>query len=205
MARISKVEGLKRQEEIIDVCAELYQHMSFKEINIKEIGNRISFTRTAIYTYFDNKEEIFLALLEREYLAWEQDLQTMLVQESLNREAFAQSMADSLAKRQTMLKILAVDMSSLDCESRMEKLTAFKKVYGRSLSLMADILEKFQLTSGQEETECFIYAFFPFLYGIYPYTTVTEKQIEAMKQANVPYVFLSVEQIVKNNILTLLK
>lgn len=41
----------------------------------------------------------------------------------------------------------------------------------------------------------FLYAFFPFLFGIYPYTAVTEKQREAMKQAGVKYAGLSVYDI----------
>ena len=31
----------------------------------------------------------------------------------------------------------------------------------------------------------FLYDFFPFLFGIYPYTSHTKKQLEAMKQAGV--------------------
>ena len=68
-------KGLKeltvsRKEEIITACEELYKAMSFKEITIKEIGNATSVTRTSIYNYFQTKEEIFLALLQREYERW---------------------------------------------------------------------------------------------------------------------------------------
>ena len=63
-----------RKEEIITACAELYKTMSFKEITIKEIGNATTFTRTSIYNYFQTKEEIFLALLQREYELWVQSL-----------------------------------------------------------------------------------------------------------------------------------
>lgn len=41
----------------------------------------------------------------------------------------------------------------------------------------------------------FIYSFFPFMFGIYPYTVVTEKQMEAMEQAGVNYVYMSVYEI----------
>ncbi len=41
----------------------------------------------------------------------------------------------------------------------------------------------------------FIYSFFPFMFGIYPYTRVTDKQKEAMRQANVNYVFMSIYEI----------
>ena len=56
-----------RREEIINACEKLYRTMRFKEITIKEIGRETSFTRTSIYNYFETKEEIFLALLKREY------------------------------------------------------------------------------------------------------------------------------------------
>ena len=67
MPKGSKELTVSRKEEIITACEELYKAMSFKEITIKEIGNATSFTRTSIYNYFQTKEEIFLALLQREY------------------------------------------------------------------------------------------------------------------------------------------
>jgi len=64
-----------RKEEIINACEKLYQTMSFKEITLKEIGKETSFSRTSIYNYFQTKEEIFLALLKREYDEWTSQLQ----------------------------------------------------------------------------------------------------------------------------------
>ena len=49
-----------RKEEIIDACASLYETMGFKDVTIRDIGARTSFTRTSIYNYFQTKEEIFL-------------------------------------------------------------------------------------------------------------------------------------------------
>lgn len=205
MGRISKEECLKRREEIIDVAQALYQEMPFKDINVKEIGSRLSFTRTAIYTYFDNKEEIFLALLEREYLKWEQDLRSILEKETLDTEQFAKEIAVSLEKRLILLKILAVDMASLDAESRIEPLISFKKVYGRSLDLVRQLLEKHFPERSEVDNQHFIFAFFPFLYGVYPYTEVTNKQKLAMAEAEVPYVYMGVSEIIENCILTLMK
>ena len=70
MPKGSKELTASRKEEIITACEELYKTMSFKKITIKEIGNATSFTRTSIYNYFQTKEEIFLALLQREYERW---------------------------------------------------------------------------------------------------------------------------------------
>jgi len=44
----------------------------------------------------------------------------------------------------------------------------------------------------------FIYTFFPFMFGIYPYTFVTEKQRIAMEEANVNYVFMTIYEITYN-------
>ena len=205
MGRISKEECQKRREEIIDIAQSLYQEIPFKDINIKEIGNRLSFTRTAIYTYFDNKEEIFLALLEREYLKWEQDLQNILKKETLDIEQFAKEIAISLERRMILLKILAIDMASLDAESRIEPLTSFKQVYGRSLDLVKQLLEKYFPERSEVDNQQFIFAFFPFLYGVYPYTEVTNKQKLAMTEAGVPYVYMGVSEIIEKCILALMK
>ena len=56
-----------RKEEIINACEELYQTVSFKDITLKDIAAKTTFSRTSIYNYFQTKEEIFLALLKREY------------------------------------------------------------------------------------------------------------------------------------------
>ena len=72
----------RRREEIVDACEQLYQTMNFKDITLKEIGNVTSFSRPTIYNYFHTKEEIFLALYEREYDRWNADLEKILNSEN---------------------------------------------------------------------------------------------------------------------------
>ncbi|MDO4648826.1 MAG: TetR/AcrR family transcriptional regulator, partial [Eubacteriales bacterium] len=50
----------------------------------------------------------------------------------------------------------------------------------------------------------FLYIFFPFMFGIYPYTVVNEKQKEAMEEADVNYVFMSIYEITYNCVKQLL-
>ena len=65
----------KRKEEIVLACEKLYKKMSFKDITIKDIAKETTFTRASIYNYFETKEEIFLALYEKEYYIWNNDLE----------------------------------------------------------------------------------------------------------------------------------
>ena len=105
MPRGSSEISSERRKEIIDACEKLYQSMSFKDITIIEIGKETSFTRTSIYNYFNTKEEIFLALLQREYEFWIQDLEKIISDnESLSKENFADLLAKSLENRLQLLK-----------------------------------------------------------------------------------------------------
>lgn len=194
-----------RRNEIIEACAKLYQTMRFKEITIKEIGSATSFTRTSIYNYFQTKEEIFLALLEQEYELWIAELQSIMDEnESLDRESFADKIAGSLNHRRQLLKIMSMNMYDIEENSRMERLVEFKTAYGKSLQIFADLLAKFFPAMGGKERQNFIYCFFPFVYGIYPYTVVTDKQREAMKEAGVDYTYLSIYEITWNCLIRLL-
>lgn len=50
----------------------------------------------------------------------------------------------------------------------------------------------------------FIYIFFPFMFGIYPYTEVTEKQRAAMKEAGINYVYQSAYELIYSGLTRLL-
>ena len=89
MPRGSEELTHSRKEEIINACASLYETMGFKDITIRDIGEKTSFTRTSIYNYFQTKEEIFLALLQREHAAWAADLEEILAScKALSAAAF---------------------------------------------------------------------------------------------------------------------
>lgn len=204
MARLSKVEKDRRYEAILDSCRKLYSEKSFQEINLKEISRLTDFSRTAIYSYFINKEEIFLALLQEEYKKWILDLEKITEYETLDIEEFSQKIADSIRERNLMFKILGIDMSSLDSQVRMENLIQFKAIYGKTLEVFSDLIRKYFKDMSEEEIVKFNFSFFPFLYGVHSYTVVTEKQEEAMNKANVPFKFMTKEEIIKNCVKQLL-
>ena len=185
-----------RKEEIINACEQLYQTMSFKDITLKEIGNVTSFTRTSIYNYFQTKEEIFLALYEREYDRWNAELVSIRKEnESLSKSELADKIAASISNRKQLLKLLAMNNYDMEANSRPELLVSFKVAYGTSMQNICRLLQKFCPDMTVSEIQNFIYIFFPFMFGIYPYTAVTDKQRAAMKEANVDYVYQSIYEI----------
>lgn len=195
-----------RKEEIIKACEELYKTENFKDITIKYIGEKTTFSRTSIYNYFQTKEEIFLALFQKEYERWIDDLNKMYEQNNeLSKEEFAKELANTIEKRPTLLKLLSMNMYDMEENSRMENLIEFKTAYGNSIKMVRKCLDKFFKTMSEEEKDEFIFLFFPLMYGIYPYTEVTEKQKEAMEKGDVPFKYLSIYEITYKGILRLLK
>ena len=187
-----------RKEEIIDACASLYETKSFRDITIRDIGEKTSFTRTSIYNYYHSKEEIFLALLRREHEAWTEDLNGISRQYGkLSAEEFADKLARSLEKRGCMLKLMSMNIYDMEVNSRLENLADFKKSYANALQAVTCCLERFFPSMTADNIQEFLYALFPFLFGVYPYTSHTEKQIQDMKMAHVDFISHSIYELVK--------
>ena len=187
-----------RKEEIVNACASLYETMGFKDITIRDIGAKTSFTRTSIYNYFQTKEEIFLSLLQREHEVWIADLEEIIRQnDALSAEMFAEQLASTLQKRVCMLKLMSMNLYDMEGNSRLDNLVAFKKTYADALRAVSCCLEKFFPSMTVGDVQEFLYAFFPFLFGVYPYTSHTDKQLEAMELAHVNYARYSVYEITK--------
>ena len=187
-----------RKEEIINACAELYGTMGFREITIRDIGAKTSFTRTSIYNYFQTKEEIFLALLQREHELWTADIEAIEREnKSMSVESFAGALPSTLEKRKIMLKLMSMNLYDMECNSRLENLVEFKHAYADALVAIRRCLEKFFPRMTAADIQEFLYALFPFLFGVYPYTSHTEKQIKAMELAHVEHTNCSIYELVK--------
>ena len=198
MPRASEELTSARKEEIINACAELYRTMGFREITIRDIGAKTSFTRTSIYNYFQTKEEIFLALLQREHELWTADIEAIEREnKSMSVESFAGALPSTLEKRKIMLKLMSMNLYDMECNSRLENLVEFKHAYADALVAIRRCLEKFFPRMTAADIQEFLYALFPFLFGVYPYTSHTEKQIEAMELAHAEYTNCSIYELVK--------
>lgn len=198
--------AIKRREEVISVCEKLYEKTSFKDITLKQIGDATLLGRTSIYNYFDTKEEIFLAILKKEYDLWDTDLTEIKENnEQMTAESFSVAIAHSLEKRERLLKILSMNLYDLESFSRVENLTQFKFSYKATLETLSACITKFFKGKGESGAEEFIYVFFPFLFGVYPYVFATEKQRNAMQNAGIEYKSLTIFEIIKNCVYNLLK
>ena len=195
----------QRREEIINACERLYETMSFKEITLKEIGKETPFSRPTIYNYFESKEEIFLALFEREYTLWAQDLQALCHEPDIGeRTALAEGIAESLQKRKLLLKLLSVNLYDMEENSRMERLVSFKRAYGKAREALSELIQTVYPGISAEERLSFHLTFLMYMHGIYPYAFATDKQREAMDQVDIPRPEMTIRELVRTGLLRML-
>lgn len=195
-----------RKEEIINACIQLYETENFKNITIKDISELISVSRPSIYNYFQTKEEIFLELLRREYILWITELENMIQRNDiLTIDEFSKNVAQTLANRPKMLKLLSMNMYDIEENSRLERLVEFKEIFAKSIKTIKQCLDKFFTNMSEEEKNDFIYSFFPFMYGLYPHTMATDKQKEAMKLVGYNYNYMSIYEMAYKTLKLLLK
>ena len=104
-----------------------------------------------------------------------------------------------------MLKLMSMNLYDMEGNSRLENLVSFKRSYASALRAVTCCLGRFFPVMTASEIQDFLYAFFPFLFGVYPYTSHTEKQLEAMELARVEYTHYSVYELTKSFVSNLLR
>ena len=182
MSRESHKEA--RRTEILNACEKIYREQGFYGVTMKEISTQTSFSRPAIYNYFETKDEVLLALLVREYEVWCEALSAVREQAvSLSRRELAESVAHTLDGRETLLRIQNMNLFEIEQNSRVERLAQFKQVYAQALELVNSILGAYQPLLSDAERESVSLCFSSFLMGVYPFVYHTEKQVEAMRMA----------------------
>ena len=195
-----------RREEIVAACRKLYETMSYREITIKVIAEETSFTRPSIYNYFETKEEIFLALFQKEYETFAAELDQLCSrEESLTRDELASALAQALDRRPMLLKLLSMNLYDMEENARLERLVEFKTAYRDFISAVDRCLQKFCPTFDGQSRQTFLYSFLPFMFGLYPYTMATDKQKAAMEKAGMDVTSVSAYELAYSGIRALLR
>ncbi len=193
------VEGLvdQRRTEILDACEKLYKEKGFREITIKDISTVTSFSRPSIYNYFKTKEEIFLGLLTREYEIWVEDLKNIRDVEAgkMTTDDLADQIARTLSKRTFLLKVTAMNLYEIEDNSSLERLTEYKIAFKKAMEEMTKLVETYHPNPTSELLSLIQRGFFPFMYGIYPYTSPTKNQIKAMDAVGIPHKEIGIYEI----------
>ena len=171
-----------RKEEIIKACRELYDEYQFKDITMKLISEKTSFSRPSIYNYFETKEEIFLALFAQEYDEWTSAVMNIYNNnDTLSKDEFADKLAKTIQDKERLLKLLSMNMYDLEENSRLERLIDFKKSYREAVHAVKMCVEKFFNMNDKECSDNYEWNtdFFPAATGTkYNYAVVNNEKLD---------------------------
>ncbi len=72
----------KAREEIAEIARDIFAKFGFKKTTMEEIAKAVNKAKSSLYYYFQNKEEVFQAVIEREANVLREKLQKAISQEN---------------------------------------------------------------------------------------------------------------------------
>lgn len=195
-----------RREEIIDACEYLCQTISYSDMTLKEISKITTFSRPTIYNYFQSKEEIFLALINREFDRWNVELQCILSENmGMTAEELSDRLAHSLENRRLLLKLLAVSVPALEGSGEDERRGFFRNSFGRTQVLILRLLDMTCPRLPSAVQEQLTQAFFSFIFGLDSISEIFESQKDLLDREGMDCMYQTVYSLTYNFVIGLLR
>jgi AcrR family transcriptional regulator len=174
-----------RRQEIKLAALTVLDKEGFDAVTFKQIAAITSLSRPSLYNYYITKEEIFLDVLQDEYLIWQGELQKRFEEApSMSKSAYCMFLAMSLLKHTRLLELMAIHLTHLENNCREERLTAFDKVCSKIVPILDASLSKFFPLTPPDVKSTFRTLFLIFVNGLYPCTHLSAKQNAALTKAD---------------------
>ena len=118
----------------------LHGGMELSELGLNELARQAQMTKSNVYRYFENREELLLALLEEESAQWSAELSARLAAAApVTPEQIAREFASASMAYPLMCRLFSILPSIIERNVSPERLTQFKR---NSLALMAGVAEQ---------------------------------------------------------------
>ena len=116
----------ERKQEILNVASLLYSNGDYDDITIQKIAKEITFARSSIYTYYQNKDEILLDLYEREFSILAKEFKEKL-NKRMSAGEFAATLSNIYLSHENFLRLSSISFTNIENNCSEEKINAFAK------------------------------------------------------------------------------
>ena len=119
------------QEEITAAAADLFASAGYRAVTIDEIAAKLGYTKSVVYYYFQNKNEVLWTIFEQINTAWAHDMDDILASAAAPREmlwAMVRKHALNVLERTAWTAIYFREQGSLT-EDQMKIVEQRKSVY----------------------------------------------------------------------------
>jgi AcrR family transcriptional regulator len=125
-----------RRDAILAVAARSLGRRQFARVTMAEIAEQCGLAKGTLYLYFNTKEELFLAALERELAQWFDAVGARLIgSRDLDAAGFGRLVARSLVERETLADLLALLHTVLEANVEPDAALSFKRMLRDRLEL----------------------------------------------------------------------
>lgn len=133
----------ERRQHLLDTArTALHGGMELSALGLNELARQARMTKSNVYRYFENREELLLALLEEESAQWSAELSVRLTAAArVTPEQIARDFAAASVACPLMCRLFSILPSIIERNVSPERLTEFKR---NSLASMAGVAEQLQ-------------------------------------------------------------
>lgn len=172
-----------RKQEIIQTVNKMFDEMDYQDISMKTISEHISISRPALYCYYNNKEEIILEILQKDYLKFISDITNAV----LSSKDLVKDITDIYLSNIRLLKIVSTYLTDIETHVSVNCLVQFKKPLVELFKNLEDaFINKYPSTS-KDIIKTIINSLLMLTFGLYPMIYPNNNQIEAMKKVGMNY------------------
>jgi AcrR family transcriptional regulator len=147
MRAITEEQRRSRREAITDVVGSLLGAYEYDAITVAEIASASGVAKGAVFLLFASKEDIFLALMVREYRKWFERIELRLEASGGKPEPgrFAELFVDCFEAEPKLVKIVSIVPTVLEAGATLSGVIEFKRSLLRGFDSLA---ERLSLSAG---------------------------------------------------------
>jgi TetR/AcrR family transcriptional regulator len=134
----------QRRQDILDRAWDLFESRPWAELTMTDVADAAGLSKAALYRYFDTKEALFLEVEAARLGEWLEALGKELerLPAPASPDTVAALLADSLARRPALPRLLALLHVSLEQNVPFDAALAFKRTLHERLVRLGERLEK---------------------------------------------------------------
>jgi AcrR family transcriptional regulator len=181
-----------RRTAIMAVARDMLAEKSVGDISLRELSDRVGLAKSNVLRYFDSREAIFLEILDEEFTAWLDEVETRLGRPRARKPGYANetrvatAIADSLVGRRLLCELLGSMAGVLERNISHEFARDFKARATQKIAGLAHLVGRHLPWLPPEFTTFFAEGALTLTAGMYPFSVPTEPVRAAIAEIGLP-------------------
>ena len=185
-----------RREAILDAADTLFNSEGLEGVSLNAIAREVSLAKSNLYRYFESREAIFLALLERDQKAWTEDVEAKLAQLRGvgTPDSVAKACCDSFLAHPRLCSLSTALTTVLEHNLALPTVRGFKEATSATSNRVANALGAALPALPNEASMPLVRFMFSLLSGIWPASNPASTVTEALNDPRFAHLRVNFEK-----------